>query len=130
VIEDAKVVFVVDDDHSVRRGLERLLRTAGYRVTTFVSARDFLERADCAQAACLVLDIRMPGQNGLDLYEALLDGGYRIPTVFITGHADLLMAARAMKLGAVDFLPKVFDDEALLTAVRAAVDEPPPTAAS
>lgn len=130
MIEDAKVVFVVDDDHSVRRGLERLLRTAGYRVTTFVSARDFLERADCAQAACLVLDIRMPGQNGLDLYEALLDGGYRIPTVFITGHADLLMAARAMKLGAVDFLPKVFDDEALLTAVRAAVDEPPPTAAS
>jgi len=130
VIEDAKVVFVVDDDHSVRRGLERLLRTAGYRVTTFVSARDFLERADCAQAACLVLDIRMPGQSGLDLYEALLDGGYRIPTVFITGHADLLMAARAMKLGAVDFLPKVFDDEALLTAVRAAVDEPPPTAAS
>jgi FixJ family two-component response regulator len=120
----ADSVFVVDDDASVRRGLERLLRAAGYQVATFASARDFLDRADCARAACLVLDVRMPGQSGLDLYETLVTGGYRIPAVFITGHADVPMAVRAMKLGAVDFLPKVFDDEAFLAAVRAAVGAP------
>lgn len=123
--EHADCVFVVDDDASVRRGLERLLRAAGYQVATFASARDFLDRADCARAACLVLDVRMPGQSGLDLYETLVTGGYRIPAVFITGHADVSMAVRAMKLGAVDFLPKVFDDEAFLAAVRAAVGAPP-----
>lgn len=117
----ARAVFVIDDDLSVRRGLERLLRAAGYQVETFASARDFLDRADCARAACLVLDVRMPGQSGLELYEALVSGGYRIPAVFITGHADVPMAVRAMKTGAVDFLPKVFDEDTFLTAVRAAI---------
>jgi FixJ family two-component response regulator len=125
VSDHADSVFVVDDDASVRRGLERLLRAAGYQVATFASARDFLDRADCARAACLVLDVRMPGQSGLELYETLVTGGYRIPAVFITGHADVPMAVRAMKLGAVDFLPKVFDNEAFLAAVRAAVGRPP-----
>jgi two-component system response regulator FixJ len=129
-VTDANVVFLIDDDDSVRRALARLLRAAGYEVTTFASARDFLERADCQRAACLVLDIRMPGQSGLDLYESLVNGGYRIPTIFITGHADVPTALRAMKLGAVDFLPKVFDDEAFLSAVRAAVALRPPTEAS
>jgi FixJ family two-component response regulator len=125
------VVFLVDDDDSVRRALARLLRAAGYEVTTFASARDFLARADCQLAVCLVLDIRMPGQSGLDLYESLADaGGYRIPTVFITGHADSPTVLRAMKLGAVDVLPKVFDDEAFLSAVRAAITRRSPTAAS
>jgi FixJ family two-component response regulator len=124
------VVFLVDDDDSVRRALARLLRAAGYEVTTFASARDFLARADCQLAACLVLDIRMPGQSGLDLHESLVNAGYRIPTVFITGHADSPTALRAMKLGAVDVLPKVFDDEAFLSAVRAAIARRSPTAAS
>jgi FixJ family two-component response regulator len=130
VTAEARGVFVVDDDPSVRRGLERLLRSAGHQVVTFESARDFLERADCARAACLVLDVRMPGPSGLELYEALVNGGYRIPVVFITGHADLRMAVRAMSLGAVEFLPKVFDDESFLTAVAAAVARRSPTAAS
>ena len=120
-------VLLVDDDLSVRRGLERLLRSAGYRVVTFASARDFLERADCARAACLVLDIRMPGLSGLDLYEGLVNGGYRIPAVFITGHADTPMAVRAMSMGAVEFLPKVFDDERFLTAIQRAVAWQPPS---
>jgi FixJ family two-component response regulator len=124
-------VFIVDDDLSVRRALERLLRVAGYKVETFVSARDFLERGDCSRAACLVLDVRMPGQSGLELYEALVSGGYRIPAVFITGHADVSMAVLAMKTGAVDFLPKVFDDDTFLAAVRTAVAKGrPPTEAS
>lgn len=130
MIEAAGAVFVVDDDSSVRRALERLLRSAGYHVATFTSARDFLERADCRRAACLVLDVRMPGQSGLDLYEALVNGGYRIPAVFITGHADAPMAVRAMRIGAVELLPKVFDDEMFLAAVRAAVAKRPPTGAS
>ena len=121
-------VLVVDDDASVRRSLARLLRSAGYQVVTFESARDFLERADCAAAACLVLDVRMPGPSGLDLYEALVNGGYRIPAVFITGHGDASMALRAMRMGAVEFLPKVFDDEAFLMAIRNAIAGP--TAAS
>jgi FixJ family two-component response regulator len=121
VTEPRDRVLVVDDDHSVRRALERLLRAAGYHVVTFESARDFLERADCAQAACLILDVRMPGPSGLDLYEALVDGGYRIPAVFITGHADAPMVTRAMTLGAVELVPKVFDDETLLAAVARAI---------
>jgi FixJ family two-component response regulator len=129
-VTGANVVLLVDDDDSVRRALARLLRAAGYQVMTFASAREFLARAECQLAACLVLDIRMPGQSGLDLYESLVNDGYRIPTVFITGHADTPAAVRAMKLGAVDFLPKVFDDEAFLSAVRAAIARRSPTAAS
>ena len=128
--EATRAVFVVDDDVSVRRGLERLLRSAGYAVVTFASAREFLERADCARAGCLVLDVRMPGPSGLDLYEALINGGYRIPAVFITGHADGPMAHRAMSMGAVEFLPKVFDDETFLAVVATALATPLPPAAS
>ena len=119
--DGARSVFIIDDDLSVRRALERLLRADGHQVETFASARDFLDRGDCARASCLVLDVRMPGQSGLDLYEALVDGGYRVPAVFITGHADVPMAVRAMKSGAVDFLPKVFDDHTFLAAVRTAI---------
>ena len=121
MIEREATVFVIDDDLSVRRGLERLLRSAGHRVETFASSREFLERAECDRAACLVLDVRMPGQSGLDLYEALVIGGYDIPAVFITGHGDIPMAVRAMKVGAVDFLSKPFDDHEFLDAVRRAI---------
>jgi FixJ family two-component response regulator len=116
------MVCVVDDDMSVRRGLERLLRSAGYLVTTFGSAREFLDRRDPASPRCLVLDIRMPGQNGLDLQQALVASGQEIPVVFITGNGDIPMAVRAMKAGAVDFLAKPFDDKELLDAVREAID--------
>ena len=114
-------VYVVDDDVSVRRGLDRLLRSAGYRVVTFGSAREFLEHRDIVRPSCLVLDIRMPGQNGLDLHESLVAAGRAIPVVFITGNGDIPMAVRAMKAGAVDFLAKPFDDKELLDAVQQAI---------
>jgi DNA-binding NtrC family response regulator len=121
VKDGAAMVCVVDDDVSVRRGLERLLRSAGYRVTTFGSAREFLDRLDIANPRCLVLDIRMPGQNGLDLQEALVAAGHEVPVVFITGNGDIPMAVRAMKAGAVDFLAKPLDDKELLEGVREAI---------
>ena len=112
--------FVIDDDASVRRGLERLLRSAGYAVETFASARAFLDRGDYARASCLVLDVRMPGQSGLDLQNVLVTAGYDIPILFITGHGDVAMAVQAIKAGAVDFLAKPFDDDVFLEAVHQA----------
>jgi two-component system, LuxR family, response regulator FixJ len=121
VIGDQVPVVVVDDDPSVRRGVERLLRSAGYRVETFSSAREFLDRGDYDRAGCLVLDVRMPGQSGLELQQILEEAGYDIPIIFITGHGDIAMAVRTMKAGAVDFLSKPFDDQALLDAVKHAI---------
>ena len=114
-------VLVVDDDASVRRGLGRLLRAAGYRVELFASAQEFLERGDPAGPRCLVLDVRMPGQSGLELHEQLVAAGRDIPVIFITGHGDIPMAVQAMKAGAADFLAKPFDDAVLLTAVEQAL---------
>jgi FixJ family two-component response regulator len=122
VSESAATVIVVDDDASVRRGLERLLRVAGYRAETYGSAEDFLARPPVAGPCCLVLDVRMPGQGGLDLYEALTKRGEYLPAVFITGHGDIPTVVRAMKAGAVDFLAKPFDDDELLDAVRQALN--------
>ena len=115
------MVFVVDDDPSVRRGVARLLRSAGHRVETFASAREFLEHGVGVGPCCLVLDIRMPGQSGLDLHHTLTASGRQIPVVFITGNGDIPMAVRAMKAGAVDFLAKPFDDQELLDAVAQAM---------
>jgi FixJ family two-component response regulator len=115
-------VFVVDDDPSVRRGLERLLRSAGHRVESFASARDFLDRPEHDGPRCLVLDVRMPGQSGLDLHDRLVASGRDIPVIFITGHADVPMAVRAMKAGAIDFLSKPFDDAELLGATQQALE--------
>jgi two-component system, LuxR family, response regulator FixJ len=114
------LVVVVDDDASVRRGLERLLRSAGYGVETFASARAFLDRGDYDRAGCLVFDVRMPGQTGLDLQKVLVEAGYDLPILFVTGHGDLPMAAQALKGGAVDFIAKPFDDDLFLEAVRQA----------
>jgi FixJ family two-component response regulator len=122
VTDSDAIVFVVDDDLSVRRGLDLLLRTAGHRVESFASAREFLARAEHEGPRCLVLDIRMPGQSGLELYERLMTSGRDIPVIFITGHADIPMAVRAMKAGAVDFLPKPFDDSELLGATSQALE--------
>jgi FixJ family two-component response regulator len=115
-------VFVVDDDPSVRRATERLLKTAGIRVTTFASAMEFLEsgRPDCP--ACLVLDVRLPGLSGLDLQRELSERHVQIPIVFVTGHADVPMSVQAMKSGAVEFLTKPFRQKALLDAVVHAIE--------
>ena len=122
--EPRALVVVVDDDASVRRGLERLLRSAGYAVETFASARAFLDRGDYARASCLVLDVRMPGQSGLDLQNVLVTAGCDIPILFITGHGDVAMAVQAIKAGAVDFLAKPFDDGVFLEAVQQAATKP------
>jgi FixJ family two-component response regulator len=114
-------VAVVDDDLSVRRSIERLLRSAGYRVKTFASAREFLERAVSDRPDCAVLDVQMPGQSGLDLHDKLAAAGRDIPAIFITGDADCRMADRAMKAGAADFLLKPFDAGVLLSAVERAL---------
>ena len=115
------VIFVVDDDPSVRKSLTRVMTSAGYTVEAFQSARDFLAREPLAGPCCVVLDVRMPGLTGLDLQETLATSGHRMPIVFITGHGDISMSVKAMKGGAVDFITKPFDVENLLEAVHRAV---------
>jgi FixJ family two-component response regulator len=121
VTAGAPVVFVVDDDPSVRKSLTRLLSAAGYAVEAFASAREFLGREGHAGPSCLVLDVRMPGLTGLDVQAALAGAGRRTPIVFVTGHGDVSMSVTAMKRGAVDFLTKPFDAEELLAAIERAV---------
>lgn len=116
------IVFVVDDDLSVREALSNLIRSVGLRVETFASAQDFLRHQRPDATACLVLDVRMPGLSGLDLQRELAHAGERIPIIFITGHGDIPMSVRAMKAGAVEFLPKPFRDEDLLDAIREALE--------
>jgi len=118
---DKPRVIVVDDDMSVRRGLERLLRSVGYEVELFASSRAFIERGEYERADCLVLDVRMPGPSGLDVQHLLVSAGHDLPIVFITGHGDIPMAVQAMSVGAVDFLVKPFDDVIFLNAVQRAV---------
>lgn len=112
------IVFVVDDDLSVREALSSLIRSVGLRVETFASAQDFLRYQRPDVTACLVLDVRMPGLSGLDLQRELAHSEKRIPIIFITGHGDIPMSVRAMKAGAIEFLPKPFRDEDLLDAIR------------
>ena len=121
--ERQATIAIVDDDPSVRRGLERLLRSAGYRVESFASAHEFLARSGSADLDCLVLDVSLPGQTGLHLHDALLAHDQHIPVIFITGHGDAAMAARAMKAGAADFLSKPFEDEVLLRAIEQAISK-------
>ena len=122
MLEDTSTVFVVDDDPSIRESLSLLLRSAGYGVKTFAAAKDFLESEPGTPApACLVLDVKMPGLSGLDLQKELKSRNITIPIIFITGHGDIPMSVQAMKTGAVDFLPKPFDDDDLLEAVKEAL---------
>jgi FixJ family two-component response regulator len=115
-------VFVVDDDASVRRALARLLASAGYPAETFATAREFLDRVRQPDTAgCAVLDIRMPGLNGLDLQQELKSFTPPLPIIFITGHGDVSSSVRAMKAGAVDFLTKPVDDRELLAVVGPAI---------
>jgi FixJ family two-component response regulator len=117
----AELVGVVDDDQSVRRGLRRLLKSAGYSAETFASAEDYLAREFFEGPTCLILDVRMPGLNGPGLQQELEARGGCEQIVFITGHGDVPTATRAMKNGAVDFLMKPFDDEELIEAVKKAL---------
>jgi len=117
----APLVFLIDDDASVRKGVSRLLRSAGYKCETFASASDFLEREQHPGPACLIVDVRMPGLNGMELQEALVQRRREEQLVFITGHGDISMCSQAMKAGAVDFLPKPFGDEQLLESVERAL---------
>ena len=116
------IVFVVDDDLSVRRSTERLIRAAGLKVQTFTSAREFLKNPRPEGPACLVLDVRMPGLSGIELQRELTQSGIHIPIIFITAHGDIPMTVRAMKAGAVEFLTKPFRSRGLLDAVRAAIE--------
>ena len=115
------LVFLIDDDPSVRKGVSRLLRSAGYKNETFVSASDFLDREQHPGPACLIVDVRMPGLNGMDLQTALIQRRREEQLVFITGHGDISTCAQAMKAGAVDFLPKPFRDGELLRCVESAL---------
>jgi FixJ family two-component response regulator len=116
-----ELVCVVDDDQSVRRGLRRLLKSAGYAAEMFASAEDYLAREIFAGSICLVLDVRMPGLNGLDLQQVLESRGAGEQIVFITGHADVPTCTQAMKKGAVDFLLKPFDGDELIEAAKKAL---------
>ena len=115
------IVFVVDDDISVRESLELLIRTAGWGVETFRSATDFLAYPRADVPCCLVLDVSLPDLNGLELQQRL-DDRRELPIVFITGHGDIPMSVRAMKAGATEFLTKPFQDDALLDAVRGGIE--------
>jgi len=119
--ENSSLVLVVDDDISVRESLELFLRHEALEVETFVSAREFLSRAPLTVPSCLVLDISLPGLNGLDLQKRVAIECPEMPIIFITGHADIPITVQAMKAGAVEFLTKPFSDDVLLNAIRKAL---------
>ncbi len=115
------ILFLVDDDRAVRDALALYLSSKGVPVETYPSAHKFLEACNPARPGCLLLDIRMPGMDGLELQDALATNGVKIPIIFITGHGDVSMAVRAIKKGASDFLEKPFDNEALLACIKKAM---------
>src|SRR6059036_658085 len=117
----APVVFVVDDDPSVRRAIQRLVESIGLQVELFASAQEFLRSKRPDAPSCLVLDIRLPGISGLDFQRELAQADIHIPIIFITAHGDIPMSVRAMKAGAVEFLTKPFRDQDLLDAIRLAI---------
>ncbi len=116
------IVFVVDDDVSVRESLELLIQTAGWRAETFVSAREFLARPRALVPSCLVLDVTLPDLNGLDLQKRVAIERSDLPVIFITGHGDIPMSVQAMKAGAIEFLTKPVDAEVLLCAIEQALE--------
>jgi FixJ family two-component response regulator len=116
--EPQSVVFVVDDDASMRDGMQRLLRSVGLQVEVFASAAEFLRSKLADVPCCLVLDVRLPGLSGLDFQTELAKANIQVPIIFMTGHGDIPMTVKAMKAGAVEFLPKPFRDQDMLDAVR------------
>jgi FixJ family two-component response regulator len=115
------IVFVVDDDASIREALSSLIESTGLGVKTFASAQDFLQHKRPQTPACLVLDVRLPGLSGLELQRKLAPANKRIPIIFITGHGDIPMSVQAMKAGAVEYLPKPVSDDQLLDAIQQAI---------
>ena len=123
-MQASELVYVVDDDLSIREALSSLIRSVGLAVATYASAIEFLNTPrPKSLVSCLILDIRMPELNGLDLQSQLLALGQNLPIIFISGHGDIPMTVRAMKQGAIEFLPKPFRDEDLLTAIEAALNQ-------
>ena len=120
--DEQAMVFVVDDDASMRRSLDTLLRSVGLEVQLFPSAQEFMRAERPDAPGCLVLDVRLPGMSGLAFQEEVAKAGVALPVIFITGHGDVPMTVRAMKAGAVEFLTKPFDDQVLLDAVNAAIE--------
>ena len=116
------IVYVVDDDISVRESLESLVRTEGWQAQVFASAQEFLACRRSPTPSCLVLDVSLPGLNGLELQQRIADGQGHLPIIFITGHASVPMSVKAMKAGATEFLTKPFTEEALLSAIRQALE--------
>ena len=120
--EERAVVFVVDDDPSIRRSLGSLLRSVGHEVRLFASAQEFMSAERPDAPGCLVLDVRLPGMSGLTFQQELAKAGIYIPVIFVTGHGDVPMTVRAMRAGAVDFLTKPFDDQVLLDAIHSSIE--------
>ena len=116
------IVYVVDDDSSVREAIKSLIRSVGLRVETFGTAQEFLKSARPDAPGCVVLDVRLPGLSGLDLQRELAANGINLPVIFITGHGDIPMSVRAMKAGALEFLTKPFRDQDLLDAILQALE--------
>jgi len=117
------IVHVIDDDEAARESLEFLLRSAKFQVRTYDSARAFLQNLSRVNAGCIITDVRMPDLNGLDLLRKLRDIDFGVPVIVITGHGDVPLAVEAMRIGAIDFLEKPYDDEELLASVRSALCE-------
>jgi len=122
MVEERAVVFVIDDDLSMRGALEDLVSTVGLEVRAFATPQEFLQSKPTDTPGCLVLDVRLPGMSGLTFHKELAKEGLALPVIFITGHGDIPMSVRAMKAGAVEFLTKPFHDQELLDAIHAAIE--------
>jgi FixJ family two-component response regulator len=120
--DEAPVVHIVDDDESLRQGLASLLRSVGLAARIYGTTQEFLQSDRLEAPGCIVLDIRLPGVSGLDFQEQLAELGIRLPVILMTGHGDIPMSVRAMKAGAVDFLPKPFRDQDMIDAVTVAIN--------
>ena len=121
--EDKAIVFIVDDDASVRDSLRWLIESVQLQVQCFATAQEFLQGYQSQQTGCIVLDVRMPGLSGLDLQEELRQQGFVVPVIIITGHADVPMAVRAFKSGVFDFIEKPFNDQHLIDRIHQAIDK-------
>ncbi len=121
--DEKTTVFIIDDDPSARRGLSRLVRVAGMNVETYASAQEFIERPHYDGCGCILLDVQMPGMDGLELQEQLVKAEYSLPIIFVSAHADVPDAAAAMKKGAVDFLTKPVDRDHLLKAIAESLEK-------
>ncbi len=120
--ESDAVIAIVDDDPSVRKGLERLIRSLGWKAETFASAQEFLDGPRTDAPSCLVLDLQLPGLSGLDLQKRMAEAGLETPIIFLTGHGDIPASVKAMKAGAVEFLTKPVDEQDLLNAIQEAIE--------